>query len=203
MDDCIVGFAVCLQTLAQCCQCFVCLWNCYIGISGDESDQVDEERCQEMANCLTYLSDFVNLIVLSCMLTQQQVEVDDIKATGYGGMRPEIVGLLPPMQQKMVQSGSGAYRPLGSNPAAPPQSQVMGSGGVAIPREVKQGFLAAGRKEYVGGQSGAVGRYFDELQRRGVSHDIIQALDAEEQIIRDSRRPFELAFQDLAARWNM
>merc|ERR1719356_40567 len=87
VDDCIITCAACLQTAAACCQCFVCLWNCYIDCTGDNSSKVDEQQCQECANNLTWLSDLINLAVLSCMLVQQKVEVDNVKGIEYQGMR--------------------------------------------------------------------------------------------------------------------
>lgn len=104
-DDCIVMCAVCLQTIAACAQCFACLWNCYNDIAGDQQSKVDEQQCQNCANTLTLLSDCLNLTVLGCMLTQQQVEVDYMKSVEYQGCPPQIFSLLPPQQQMMIGGG--------------------------------------------------------------------------------------------------
>lgn len=111
-DDCLVGTAVLLQNLAMCCECIACLWNCYADMSGSSDQKVDAEQCKQCADCMVTLSDLLNCTVLSCMLTQQQVEVNHMKASGqYGGIRPDVFNLLPPGQQKMA-TGGGGYKPM-------------------------------------------------------------------------------------------
>lgn len=106
-DDCIIQFAACLQAVAACCQCFVTLWNCYSDMCGKESDKCDEQCCRDCANAITCLSECVNLTVFGCMLTQQKIEVDYVKANGYKPFAPRIMNLLPPEQQAMISSEVG------------------------------------------------------------------------------------------------
>lgn len=75
---------------------------------------------------------------------------------------------------------------------------VYASNGVPIPRDVAQGFLYACRSEYLQGQDGGVGGFFNQAQ---ISQDVGEALGGEEQRFQ-SGNP-QGAYQELCQRWGM
>lgn len=83
-DDCIILFQQCLQCLA-----------CLLMVTGTvDKDGADNVQC---------LADCVTCAVMSCMLAQQQTEVDKLKEQPYTGIPPNILACLPPKQQEMLQ----------------------------------------------------------------------------------------------------
>eukprot|EP00401_Gymnodinium_catenatum_P080139 CAMPEP_0117525420 /NCGR_PEP_ID=MMETSP0784-20121206/35760_1 /TAXON_ID=39447 /ORGANISM="" /LENGTH=145 /DNA_ID=CAMNT_0005321615 /DNA_START=494 /DNA_END=929 /DNA_ORIENTATION=+ len=57
------------------------------------------------------------MTVNGCMLAQQQVEIQRIKANGYSGPPPAVISMLPACQQSLIK---------------PPQQQMGGMGGMPI-----------------------------------------------------------------------
>jgi hypothetical protein len=82
-DDCLL-WATCLAPYLAClCEC--------AGV----------DVPQEIDNCV----DCMHSVVVGCMLAQQKVELDHIKAVGFTGVNPAVMAALPPMQQQMVGQG--------------------------------------------------------------------------------------------------
>lgn len=81
-----------------------------------------------------------------------------------------------------------------------PLKPNLSSGGVDIPLDVAQDFLAAVRNEYLNGVDSAVQVLFDELESRGFPMEIGRALDAEEQRFQVATDK-QSVYDDLVARW--
>jgi len=93
-----------LITCMLCCECLACLARAFV--DGDT------------ANAITMIADMVSATVISCMLTQQQVEIINIKEQGtpYQGIPQHIVEALPPSQQEMLgTSTAGAAQAKGKS----------------------------------------------------------------------------------------
>merc|ERR1711871_1376815 len=71
---------------------------------------------QDPPDELELLVDLLITIVYSCMHAQQHVQIQDIKAKGYNKPPPQIVAMLPPVQQAMIAAGCP---PAGYNPHNP------------------------------------------------------------------------------------
>lgn len=86
-DDKLIAITACINLLAACAEC--CM--------GKNS-----------AETLHHLVHFINAVVCSCMLTQQELELTRLKESGgqdfYRGMPEYIYAVMPPQQQSMVQA---------------------------------------------------------------------------------------------------
>ena len=86
----------CDETLLQVVACINCL-ACLVQAFADE----------DTANSCKTLADCVNAPVCSCMLTQHEIQLEELKKgfehTPYNGMNPKILNALPPQQQEMMQ----------------------------------------------------------------------------------------------------
>mmetsp|Transcript_141860 Transcript_141860/g.441031 ORF Transcript_141860/g.441031 Transcript_141860/m.441031 type:complete len:208 (+) Transcript_141860:93-716(+) len=91
-DDCLI-WTMCI------CSWALCIAKC---VGADVPDEVENA-----VDCFV-------AAVQSCMLSQQQVEVQYVKETGYAGPSPKIIGVLPEKQRELVQQ------------AAAPKQQSMG-----------------------------------------------------------------------------
>lgn len=104
--------------------------------------------------------------------------------------QPRVRRLVPPPPVR--RSGLG-----------PSRSSATGdvySNGVAIPRDVARDFLAAVHDEYISGADQAVGRFFDDLESRGYSQQIGDALGQEESVFQNTGDKHRV-YNDLASRW--
>merc|ERR1719203_2202838 len=81
-DDCLI---CCNAALA----CLACIMRC-AGADDDATDMV------------TIVSDIMNICVVSCMLAQQQVEIEHIKTETIEPALSKILAYLPPKQQEMI-----------------------------------------------------------------------------------------------------
>jgi len=103
-DDCLL-WATCLAPYV------VCLCEC-AGV----------DVPNEIENCV----DCMQITVASCMLAQQQVEIDYVEKHGFMGASPAVIAMLPPMQQQMI----GQAKPMGAGVgagvamAAPPMAAM-------------------------------------------------------------------------------
>mmetsp|Transcript_110367 Transcript_110367/g.276314 ORF Transcript_110367/g.276314 Transcript_110367/m.276314 type:complete len:334 (-) Transcript_110367:429-1430(-) len=82
---------------------------------------------------LDFIADCLVLSANGCMHAQQHIEIEHIKKQGYNGPNPQIVNILPPLQQQMIQQG----KPVG-NGGARPNMVGAAAGGMAA------GGMAAG-----------------------------------------------------------
>mmetsp|Transcript_103512 Transcript_103512/g.163448 ORF Transcript_103512/g.163448 Transcript_103512/m.163448 type:complete len:205 (+) Transcript_103512:67-681(+) len=82
-DDCIMCCSACLSCVA-----------CILKVTGAVDD--------ETADAISCLADCVACSVMSCMLTQQQVEIANLKELGQKVDYSAIKEFLPPTQQKML-----------------------------------------------------------------------------------------------------
>ena len=83
-DDCIIACQGCLQCFAEVLKA---------------TDAVDEETAESVDT----LADLLTCAVMSCMLAQQQVELEKIKESPYAGIDPQVFEFLPPHQQEMIR----------------------------------------------------------------------------------------------------
>lgn len=107
---------------------FTCLFTCAVDIA----------RCfMDVPDGLELLADCLTITVQGCMHAQQAIEIEEIKKTGYQGPPPNIVGLLSPCQQSMIQKGGGGggMQPpqmMGMPQQGMPQQGMPQQGGVQI-----------------------------------------------------------------------
>jgi len=82
-DDCIICCNVALSCLA-----------CILQVAGADKDITDAVTC---------ISDLLNCSVTACMLTQHQIEIDNIKEKSIQVDVQKIMSKLPPKQQEMIK----------------------------------------------------------------------------------------------------
>lgn len=83
----------CDDTIIMCAFCFACA--------------VDVARCfADVPQELEFLADCLIMTVNGCMHAQQHIEIEHIKRVGYTSPPPNIMALLPPTQQSMIQQGT-------------------------------------------------------------------------------------------------
>jgi len=121
-DDTLLGITACINILADC--------------AGMCSDRDTAEHLHHLADC-------VNAVVCSCMLAQQQVQLNAIEeafqAQPYQGPPAHIFQALPPQQQNMVQASQAlrqAGEPYPGMMAPPMQQPQMAAPLVAQGRQV-------------------------------------------------------------------
>lgn len=95
-----------------CCMCLVniitCIASCFVEIPQEIS------ACVELMNCS----------VFGCMHGQQSREVDNVEKKGYRKPGNEVMGVLPPEQQKMI-SDSRPVKPMTQAPQQVPAKPVQ------------------------------------------------------------------------------
>jgi len=120
--------------------------NCLTIIIRIFADRQTGDACEQLTEC-------VNASVCACMLTQHDIQIKEIESYAaqnpYGGMSQQVLLVLPPHQQQMINGFSqlqptapgyappqyGAMQPGGgppafqTNPVAPASRQMM----VAVP----------------------------------------------------------------------
>mmetsp|Transcript_44880 Transcript_44880/g.88797 ORF Transcript_44880/g.88797 Transcript_44880/m.88797 type:complete len:197 (+) Transcript_44880:75-665(+) len=82
-DDCLI-----------CCNAALGCLACLMQVFGADEDAT---------NAVTCLSDIMNTCVVSCMLAQHQIEIEQIKEENLKPMMDEILSVLPPQQQEMAK----------------------------------------------------------------------------------------------------
>eukprot|EP00933_Yihiella_yeosuensis_P057925 TRINITY_DN5804_c0_g1_i1.p1 TRINITY_DN5804_c0_g1~~TRINITY_DN5804_c0_g1_i1.p1 ORF type:complete len:251 (-),score=50.36 TRINITY_DN5804_c0_g1_i1:513-1265(-) len=114
-DDCLICFT-CL------CSWGVMIARCFVDVP---------EELEMAADCLV-------MSVQGCMHAQQQIEIEEVKKTGYQGMNANILGHMPPKQQQMMAAFGGPVHGGGmghGGPAPqqyPPQQQMGGGGAIQV-----------------------------------------------------------------------
>lgn len=121
----------CDETLLQIMMC--------LNIIADFAQCCCDRETAENARCL---SDLVNACVCSCMLTQQNLELQRIEQAltvqPYAGPPPYIFAVLPPAQQQMVQASQAfQHGPIG--PMQPPPQVMQPGMPQGVPPGVQQG----------------------------------------------------------------
>jgi len=106
-DDCLFNAMGCWLACAKTVVCLPCSCgldclreNCGLDLpcSCDDFCAENANECTELANCLI-------LLMNGCMFAQQQAEINKIRGN-YNGPSPQMIELLPPKQQAMIQNAT-------------------------------------------------------------------------------------------------
>jgi hypothetical protein len=120
--------------------------NCLTLIVRIFADRQTGDACEQLTEC-------VNASVCACMLTQHDIQIKEIERNPYGGMPQQVLVVLPPHQQQMI-NGFAQIQPTAPG-YAPPQYGAMQPGGGPPPLQAYP-VASAGRQMMVSVPAGAM-----------------------------------------------